>query len=71
MVQESKIHDIQERLTPGTYFLGDDWHTRVQGGLSSGEGLIWAVRDRITKSERDRKANKGQPAILCLEQCLK
>lgn len=32
---------------------------RVQGGLSSGEGLIWAVRDPITKQERVKE--KGQP----------
>lgn len=28
---------------------------RVQEGLSSGEGLIWAVRDSIYRTERDRK----------------
>jgi hypothetical protein len=28
---------------------------RVQSGLSSGEGLIWAVRDPITKQERIRQ----------------
>jgi hypothetical protein len=31
---------------------------RVSGGLSSGEGLIWAVRDPITKRERVKE--KGQ-----------
>jgi hypothetical protein len=34
---------------------------RVQSGLSSGEGLIWAVRDPIQKRERV-KPEKGQPA---------
>jgi hypothetical protein len=28
---------------------------RVQGGLSSGEGVVWAVRDRIVKRERCRE----------------
>jgi hypothetical protein len=32
---------------------------RVQGGLSSGEGLIWAVRDPIVKTEAIRE--KGRP----------
>ena len=35
--------------------------TRISSGLSSGEGLIWAVRDSITKHEpiRDRGQIKG------------
>ena len=33
--------------------------TRIMGGLSSGEGLIWHVRDRIVKSKPD-KAKAGQ-----------
>ena len=37
-----------------------DWtNTRVLNGLSSGEGLIWAVRDEITKDEPVRE--KGKP----------
>jgi hypothetical protein len=32
---------------------------RVQSGLSSGEGLIWAVRDPITKRERVKE--RGEP----------
>lgn len=32
---------------------------RIQGGLSSGEGLIWAVRDPIEKTEAVR--DKGKP----------
>jgi Bifunctional DNA primase/polymerase, N-terminal/Protein of unknown function (DUF3987) len=32
----------------------------IQTGLSSGEGLIWAVRDPITKRERVKE--RGQPA---------
>jgi hypothetical protein len=28
---------------------------RVQGGLSSGEGLVWAIRDRIVRRERIRE----------------
>jgi hypothetical protein len=30
----------------------------VQSGLSSGEGVIWAVRDRITKQEKIKERNK-------------
>ena len=33
--------------------------TRIESGLSSGEGLIWAVRDPIEKLDRVRQA--GQP----------
>jgi len=29
----------------------EDWKQAIQSGLSSGEGLIWAVRDEITKSQ--------------------
>ena len=37
-----------------------DWATtRILNGLSSGEGLIWAVRDEITKDEPIRE--KGKP----------
>jgi len=37
-----------------------DWaSTRVLNGLSSGEGLIWAVRDELTKEEPIRE--KGRP----------
>jgi hypothetical protein len=32
---------------------------RVQSGLSSGEGLVWAVRDPITKRERVKE--RGEP----------
>jgi hypothetical protein len=37
---------------------GDWMRSCIQGGLSSGEGLIWAVRDPITKHERVKK--KGE-----------
>jgi hypothetical protein len=40
----------------------EDWvRFRILAGLSSGEGLIWAVRDAIRKMERQSGA-KGQPA---------
>src|SRR5215211_3582025 len=34
-----------------------DWIPRVQSGLSSGEGLIWAVRDAVEKQQpiKERK----------------
>jgi hypothetical protein len=31
---------------------------RIQGGLSSGEGLIWGVRDKIEKQEAIRKKGR-------------
>ncbi len=34
---------------------------RIQSGLSSGEGLIWAVRDAIMKMEKVRAKEKGDP----------
>jgi hypothetical protein len=42
---------------------GDDtWGVeRVQTGLSSGEGVVWAVRDRIIRRERQAAEVKGQP----------
>lgn len=40
--------------------IDQDWtSTRVLNGLSSGEGLIWAVRDEIVKEEPVRE--KGRP----------
>ncbi len=42
--------------------LDPDWlRTRVQSGLSSGEGLIWAVRDPIDKQEPVRE--RGSRAV--------
>lgn len=38
---------------------GDTWATdRIHGGLSSGEGLIWAVRDQIEKQEPIREKQR-------------
>jgi hypothetical protein len=38
----------------------EKWATdRIQGGLSSGEGLIWAVRDPVEKMERVKE--RGEP----------
>lgn len=42
------------------YRVDPEWVTnRLQAGLSSGEGLIWAVRDPIVKTEAIRE--KGRP----------
>lgn len=39
--------------------IDEDWvTTRILNGLSSGEGLIWAVRDEITKEEAVRERGK-------------
>lgn len=35
------------------------WLSRIKGGLSSGEGLIWAVRDPIVKIQPVRKQGKA------------
>jgi hypothetical protein len=36
-----------------------DWQQeRIVHGLSSGEGLIWAVRDPIFRSERDKQTGQ-------------
>lgn len=37
-----------------------EWAPRIMGGLSSGEGLIWAVRDPIIKKEK-KKGKNGEP----------
>lgn len=48
-----RIEDLFKRVDP-------NWAARIQhGGLSSGEGLIWAVRDPITKREPAKQ--KGKP----------
>jgi hypothetical protein len=39
--------------------IDSEWvRTRIQGGLSSGEGLIWGVRDPIEKREAVREKNR-------------
>jgi len=51
-----QIQELFRRVDP-------DWSsTRIMGGLSSGEGLIWAVRDPITKTEpiKDKGRQTGQ-----------
>lgn len=35
--------------------IDETWAGRIKGGLSSGEGLIWSVRDPITKREPTRE----------------
>ncbi len=45
----------------------EEWvRNRVQSGLSSGEGLIWAVRDPIEKAEpiRDKKKITGYQKVI-------
>lgn len=36
------------------------WAVRLQGGLSSGEGVIWAVRDPILRRDPIRKGERGR-----------
>ncbi len=50
---------IEESEPEGSESLEGSWvRTRLQSGLSSGEGLIWAVRDPIVQSEPLRDKNK-------------
>lgn len=42
-----------------------DWTKhRIESGLSSGEGLIWAVRDPITRLERDKKTGAEEEVLV-------
>lgn len=42
----------------------EDWERdHIAEGLSSGEGLIWSVRDPIYKTERDRRTNQVQEVL--------
>lgn len=44
-----------------------EWErSRIHGGLSSGEGLIWAVRDEITRQEpiREKKTITGYQTVV-------
>lgn len=38
--------------------IDEDWKKAIQSGLSSGEGLIWAVRDEITKSQPTKEKGR-------------
>ena len=40
--------------------LDSEWATRISSGLSSGEGLIWHVRDPVVETKRV-KGDKGEP----------
>jgi hypothetical protein len=43
----------------------EDWRRDcIANGLSSGEGLIWAVRDRITKTVKDKKTGLCEDVIV-------
>ncbi|MGC2284445.1 MAG: DUF3987 domain-containing protein [Candidatus Acidiferrum sp.] len=47
-----QIRRLLERVEP-------DWAKgRIQSGLSSGEGLVWAVRDKIEKQEAVRESRR-------------
>ena len=54
-----RIRFLFETLVP-------EWSLRVQSGLSSGEGLIWAVRDQIEKNEpiREKKKITGYQKVI-------
>jgi hypothetical protein len=50
------VESVFKELEPGFLGIGDGFRERVRGGLSSGEGLIWAVRDPRSEA---RKVSKG------------
>ena len=51
----SRVQEIVTRAAP-------DWKSRIAGGLSSGEGLIWAVRDPIESRRRARNKDEREQA---------
>jgi hypothetical protein len=42
----------------------EEWCKNIASGLSSGEGLIWAVRDKITKTVKGKKTGKYETEIV-------
>jgi hypothetical protein len=45
-----------------------DWvENQIQSGLSSGEGMMWAVRDPITKMEKQKAGGKTGPKVQYVE----
>ena len=42
----------------------EHWVSLIQSGLSSGEGLIWAVRDPIYRIERDKKSGTTEEVLI-------
>ena len=42
----------------------EQWQKCIASGLSSGEGVIWAVRDPITKTVKNRKSGHYQDEIV-------
>jgi phage/plasmid primase-like uncharacterized protein len=55
----------EDRIRALFRFVDEDWvRDRTHGGLSSGEGVIWEVRDPITKLVRDRKTKEVTEEIV-------
>lgn len=51
---------VKERLIG----LDGEWEKRVLGGLSSGEGLIWSVRDPIEKQKLNKDTKQMEPVVI-------
>lgn len=45
-------------------FADEEWTRRVVSGLSSGEGLIWQIRDPIYKKELNRKTKRIENVLV-------
>ncbi len=53
-----------DRVRETFYNVDPQWYAnRVKGGMSSGEGLIWEIRDPVVKTELQNA--KGQQPVLC------
>src|SRR3990167_660985 len=44
--------------------INEEWVKKIQTGLSSGEGLIWAVRDEIRKTRIDKKTGETTEELI-------
>ena len=44
--------------------IDDEWFGHFASGLSSGEGLIWAVRDEIVRMEKDKKSGTYKETVV-------
>jgi hypothetical protein len=51
------VRNIYQQVEP-------PWVELIQSGLSSGEGLIWAVRDPIYRIERDKKSGSTEEVLV-------
>ena len=53
-----------ERIRELFAFTDEPWSKRIVSGLSSGEGLIWEVRDPIYKTERNKSTGQTEEVLV-------